>query len=77
MDDQEPEVSPTDQPPGTGVSLSLTEIETLRDRLEQQKANKLKAEVITEWNRAYLNKFGSSFMGVTGYQRCHTSFNGA
>lgn len=53
MDDQEPEVSPTDQPPGTGVSLSLTEIETFRDRLEQQKANKLKAEVITEWTRAY------------------------
>lgn len=49
MDDKEPDVniSPTDQPPGTGISLSLTEIETLRDRLEQQKANKLKAEVIT------------------------------
>lgn len=76
MDDQEPEVSPTDQPPGTGVSLSLTEIETFRDRLEQQKANKLKAEVIQN-GIGPINKFGSSFMGITGQQLCHTSFNGA
>uniref|UniRef100_A0A1B6F2P0 Protein lava lamp-like n=2 Tax=Cuerna arida TaxID=1464854 RepID=A0A1B6F2P0_9HEMI len=41
---QEQNVNPSDQPPGTGVNLSLSEIEALRDRIEQQKANKLKAE---------------------------------
>lgn len=43
--DISPEISPTVQPPGTGVALNLTDIDVLKDRLEQQKANKLKAEV--------------------------------
>lgn len=42
---QDINVNPTDQPPGIGVSLNLSDIEILRDRIEQQKANKLKAEV--------------------------------
>uniref|UniRef100_A0A1B6HUT3 Uncharacterized protein n=2 Tax=Homalodisca liturata TaxID=320908 RepID=A0A1B6HUT3_9HEMI len=41
---QEQNVNPSDQPPGTGVNVSLSEIEALKDRIEQQKANKLKAE---------------------------------
>lgn len=40
-----PQINPTVQPPGTGVGLNLTDIDVLKDRLEQQKANKLKAEV--------------------------------
>lgn len=43
--DNEPQIHATDQPPGMGVNLSLSEIEALKDRIEQQKANKLKAEV--------------------------------
>ncbi|XP_054265609.1 centromere-associated protein E-like isoform X1 [Macrosteles quadrilineatus] len=46
--ENEPNIQTTDQPPGTGLKLSgiseLTDIEAIKDRIEQQKANKLKAE---------------------------------